>query len=134
MNLPAWQDIVAFVVILAALFRAGHAIVAYLYVRDVYEAGTRDVEEQTRLVYRDRVIAWCCGALAILCVWALGNYAWPDIVPAIPRPFGTLFVLLMVWVMTRGPIEDSRAWRRIRAKRSPLADLPDPLWKEEDAP
>lgn len=130
---PQWEDIVTVAVILAALFRAGHAIVAYLYVRDVYEAGSREVAEQERLVHRDRVIAWCCAALAGLCVWNLSNFAWPEVVPSVPRPFGSLFVLLMVWVMTRGPIDDSKAWRRIRAKREPLADLPDPNWTEEDA-
>lgn len=130
MTPPQWQDVVSVVVILAAIFRAGHAIVAYLYVRDVYEAGSRDVAEQARLVKRDRVIAWCCGGLVVLCAWSLASFTWPEIVPAVPRPFGTLWVLLMVYVMTRGPIDDRRAWQRLRERRSVL---PEPVWTEEDA-
>jgi len=112
-----WEDVVTIVIVVMVIARAFHAIGSYLYVRDVFDGRSETVGEQERLVQRDRVIAWCCGGLAILGTWSLSNFAWPEYVPPIPRPFGTLFIFLVIWVMTRGPIEDRRAWQRLRGER-----------------
>lgn len=112
-----WADVVTIVVLALVVVRAAHAILSYLYVRDVYAQRAETVGEMSRLVQRDRIIAWCSLVLVVLGAWSLLNFTWPDIVPAVPRPFGTLTIFGIVWVMTRGPIEDRKAWRALRGER-----------------
>lgn len=111
-----WSDIVTVLVLAIIVLRATLAVSSYLYVRDVYAQREETVGEMARLVQRDRVIAWCSLALVVLGAWSLLNFSWPTVVPAIPRPFGTLTIFAVVWVMTRGPIEDRKAWRRLRGE------------------
>lgn len=112
-----WEDVVTLVIVVGIILRAAQAIGSYLYVRDVFEARTETVGEQERLVQRDRIIAWCSAGLAFLGTWSLCNYAWPEFIPPVPRPFGSLFVFLVIWIMTRGPIDDRRAWQRLRGEK-----------------
>jgi hypothetical protein len=112
----AWSDVVTLVVLALVVWRAVLAIRGYLYVRDVYAGRSEDVSEMGRLVQRDRIIAWCSVALVGLGTWSLLNFSWPERIPPVPRPFGTLFIFVVVWVMTRGPIEDRRAWRKLRGE------------------
>jgi hypothetical protein len=111
-----WSDIVTVAVLALIVIRAAQAIRGYLYVRDVYAGRSENVSEMGRLVQRNRIIAWCSLALVLLGGWSLLNFSWPEHVPAVPRPFGTLSIFLVVWVMTRGPIEDRKAWKRLRGE------------------
>lgn len=112
-----WADLVTVVVAVAIAVRAIRAIRAWRYVEGVYRNRVGDVSELARIVERDRFIA--IGGAIILAIvgWSLANFSWPQLVPPIPRPFGSLAIGAVIWIMLRGPIEDAKAWRHLRGER-----------------
>lgn len=78
---------------------------------------TRLFESQffRRLVARNKRVAYIGGgAIATIVVWSLLSWAFPDGIPAIPRPWGSVLIAIALIVVLAGPILDERYVNRVR--------------------
>jgi hypothetical protein len=68
-----------------------------------------------RLVDRNKRVAYIGGgAITAVVIWSLVSFAVPELVPAIPRPWGTVLIAIALIVMLAGPILDDRYVQRVR--------------------
>jgi Zn-dependent protease len=72
----------------------------------------------SRLVTRNKRVAYIGGgAIAAVVIWGLLSWVFPEYVPVIPRPWGSVLVGIALMVMLAGPILDERYVSRIRKGR-----------------
>lgn len=108
------------------------SVIAWLYVESVYHDRDADVRELTRLVQRDRRIAFAASLVVIDVILYLYQ--------ALPWDWFVSVIGVAVALMLLGPIDDAIAWFRLRREARERHDEPEPstlleddaLWREED--